>query len=563
MIFLIGHRGVGKSAIIKDFKEAVDLDQQIGNFKEIQEIFLKKGEAYFRDLEKAKLNEVLKSSPSFVSLGAGFELDRFKFPAESKFIWVQRESDAFGRVFFDRPRLEKGDPIEEFLRRKQKRDKVFSKFADFKFLLPEGDFNLGLYQKIFKDLVQGKDFASVPKWFFSLSGEKEVAFSGENIELRTDVLSEERILLLLKNEKIKNPIVALRTKPSLNFLNKLRDVKNLCVDIAVELENFSDYLVFERSYLSCHERLDFKRIESFLDMGKELKWAPLVDDIDDLMKIHEFIKRKQISFLPRSRGEGKSFKWYRILRSPQNKINFFKFGKNDYSDQPSYLEIQDFLNWQRGLRHGAVLGGDVGLSFSPEMHRDFFTKNFASTYVAISLKQNEFTPKTLKFLKSLGIDFVSVTSPFKKEAGLLSGASGPVNSLKLSDPIKFANTDLEGLRDLGLKLKSAEKVLIWGSGALGQQIKDFLGGKAELVSVRDYQKSPRTIEADVVVWAAGLKCKVYPQFGSLRPKLIYDLDYKEQSLARIIALEQGCEYISGKDFFVLQGLKQQEFFISE
>ena len=79
IISLLGYMGVGKSHISKilstelNFK-LVDLDREISNKDQlpIQEIFKKKGEIYFRKLERTLLEDILETKESIVlSLGGG------------------------------------------------------------------------------------------------------------------------------------------------------------------------------------------------------------------------------------------------------------------------------------------------------------------------------------------------------------------------------------------------------------------------------------------------------------------------------------------------------------
>lgn len=78
-IFLLGYMGSGKSYIGKQLAESLgylftDLDEEIEKKENssIPEIFEKKGEVYFRKLERQMLEDVIKSGTSLViSLGGG------------------------------------------------------------------------------------------------------------------------------------------------------------------------------------------------------------------------------------------------------------------------------------------------------------------------------------------------------------------------------------------------------------------------------------------------------------------------------------------------------------
>ena len=78
LLFLIGFMGVGKSTIGPLLAHQmrwnfIDLDQEIerGEGRPIRQIFLEKGEAYFRQLEAKALQDLRTKGPSIVALGGG------------------------------------------------------------------------------------------------------------------------------------------------------------------------------------------------------------------------------------------------------------------------------------------------------------------------------------------------------------------------------------------------------------------------------------------------------------------------------------------------------------
>ena len=77
-IFLIGFMGCGKTTLGKKLAKHlnynfIDLDSHIENktTEKITEIFDKKGEQYFRDLEKESLNEICKMDNMVLASGGG------------------------------------------------------------------------------------------------------------------------------------------------------------------------------------------------------------------------------------------------------------------------------------------------------------------------------------------------------------------------------------------------------------------------------------------------------------------------------------------------------------
>lgn len=78
IISLLGYMGTGKSHISKILSEKLkmnlkDLDEEISNFhqKNVSEIFLEKGELFFRKEEKKFLEKVLQEENTVISLGGG------------------------------------------------------------------------------------------------------------------------------------------------------------------------------------------------------------------------------------------------------------------------------------------------------------------------------------------------------------------------------------------------------------------------------------------------------------------------------------------------------------
>ena len=81
-IALIGFMAVGKSAVGRNLakrlgRRFVDLDRRIEKSAgmKVREIFEQKGEAYFRQLEKQTLAEVLKQEGQVIATGGGVVLD--------------------------------------------------------------------------------------------------------------------------------------------------------------------------------------------------------------------------------------------------------------------------------------------------------------------------------------------------------------------------------------------------------------------------------------------------------------------------------------------------------
>ncbi|MGH1468549.1 MAG: shikimate kinase [Bdellovibrionales bacterium] len=560
MYFLIGHRGVGKTTLATSVPGGMDLDAEILKTHDIADFFKKGKEAKFRELEREVLKNLLEQeSAPVISLGAGFELEKFNFPQEAKFIWVQRRSDETGRIFLDRPRLDSDkDHLEEFEGRKKKRDKLYSKHSDFSIDLEEGaeDFSL------LTELVEKGRLGKAPHGFYTLKKLAELGFVSSPIELRTDFFDEENIREILERRRGLKDLVALRKPPTEKFIEYLLSRDDILVDVPLEYTSCDYFELFKgpNFFVSEHDFISVEEIASFNEKGVHIKWSPEVESFEDLIEYHNMVKDMDLSFLPRSVGSlAGRWNWYRQITYFRNKITFFRYGLNDYIDQPSFCEVSS-LSDKEGLS-GAVIGGDVSLSHSPAFHKKFFKDHFGGTYVRVSLYQDEFLQENLSFLNSLGVSFFSVTSPFKKELGKYSKDLEVANTLSTRGVWSVEDTDKASILYLKEELKNKKSVLVWGAGAVGTSVYKTLEDKARLQSIRDYEEGALEGEDfDALVWSAGSECILRPKLQN-HPKVIYDIEYKEHSQAKAVALSWGSKYISGKDFFRVQAKAQQDFWL--
>ena len=107
-LVFVGAPGSGKTTIGKQVAEKlsvdfIDVDNEIEMDEKttISEIFVKKGEAYFRQLERAKISELLNSFDGVLSLGGGSVLDDStrQALAIAPVVWLKVSSgDASSRV---------------------------------------------------------------------------------------------------------------------------------------------------------------------------------------------------------------------------------------------------------------------------------------------------------------------------------------------------------------------------------------------------------------------------------------------------------------------------------
>jgi shikimate kinase len=107
-LVFVGAPGSGKTTIGKQVAEKlgvefIDVDNEIEMDEKttISEIFVQKGEAYFRQLERAKISELLNSFNGVLSLGGGSVLDETtrQALAIAPVVWLKVSSgDASSRV---------------------------------------------------------------------------------------------------------------------------------------------------------------------------------------------------------------------------------------------------------------------------------------------------------------------------------------------------------------------------------------------------------------------------------------------------------------------------------
>ena len=110
------------------------------------------------------------------------------------------------------------------------------------------------------------------------------------------------------------------------------------------------------------------------------------------------------------------------------------------------------------------------------------------------------------------------------------------------------------LEQLAPTLPAADRVWIWGRGALLDSLK-FVWPQAEAISAR--QGTVNTEAPDLLIWATGRSNPfVWPK---IRPKLVLDLNYGDDSPGLEFAVQNGLPYYSGLKMFELQAAAQRQF----
>lgn len=604
-IALIGHRGVGKSSLLKRLKSYllplqgglffIDLDEEIErrSAKKISELFAE-SEAHFRKIELDVFKSLIMQHPEIViSVGGGFPLK--EIPQDFEKIWVRRLTDAVGRIFLDRPRLEMNmTPLEEFLKRKSFRDEVFKEQATQEYLMPEGlEANSLTEQSIFTNQLQnvGGILTLLPQHFRSQKHLQQILDWGVHyIELRDDLLSLAQIQEVFQKIPREKILLSLRqTTTDRWIINQLPLVR--IWDWAAELGECSFATPMIVSFHQLPEFKDVQEINQFLkskvsDSYQHVKLAPVVKSWAELEMYHQWQQQAPDfrSFLPRS-ADG-IWTWYRLYQKEKQNLNFFRVDQGSALDQPS---IYEWLSTPaRPKKFAAVLGHPVFHSQTPIEQESFF-RNKDCPVFKIDIEEKDFSA-AMRFLTELGLIAAAVTAPLKIAANNLCGQSpqqrtleatelGSVNTLVLVNGAwQGHNTDLFGFDHLlrqvpGFEMnpsQAAKLIVVWGGGGTLSVIQKVcpqgLLFSSRNGQVRNKEQAMQDKEKylglaldgpEVLIWAAGSEAQMPP--ADWRPEYVVDLNYREDSFAREYALAIKAKYISGLAMFRAQAQGQREF----
>ena len=508
MIFLlVGHRGTGKTHILKLLKASMsqfgqevlcfDLDKEVetSTGQTLQQIFEKEGEQKFRELEEKTLfrflYEAMKSQKIiFVSLGAGY---CGKIPEKAKVIWIKRKTDEIGRIFLDRPRLDpKLSPLGEYFKRYFPRNQHYRNLADEVLCIPENLKDIRPWLPLFMGLQPGDIGGVLTLLPWQLTDKektreyisKRLSWGLKLFELRTDLLSLEQIFWA--KEVIPEDLILL----SLRGQGKPFPAKNL--DWALELgAPPKDFLVSAKDsnhqalrVVSLHHRQedikDTLNLFSKLDLQFHRKLAVPIYDWNELRTCHQWWQEdpKNRSFLPIS-NSGR-WEWYRLLHKYKMLLNFFREDEGSAPDQPYFSDWVEFQLFHKN-EFGAILGDPVSHSWTPEEQRSNWEEKGCNP-LRIQMSREEWSRVNFEFLKSLGLRFVAITSPLKElalqvcdELTEVAKELQSVNTIKIvKNKVVGHNTDLEGLRTVLSKFESKAKVAVWGGGGTLAVLKKLL-----------------------------------------------------------------------------------------
>lgn len=630
-VVLMGHRGTGKTAFLKRIQTALassegtlflDLDQMIEekSKKTIPEIFATQGESAFRALERetflALSNSLQGTSTScYLAVGAGFipclEKDAHPdiSPGSWKYWWLRRPTDAQGRIFLNRPRLDPNtSPLQEFKDRLPQREKIYSQWADESLILQEGF-----------DFPDAAESAWINNSIAHLGG--AVTVSAENLktdeaahnffqrrknwglhffELRDDLVSNEALARALNLAPKSQILLSFRRPENKEKLRTIQQQGNLAFDWPLEwgLCHGSNPTV-----LSYHQRES--TIEKTLakvrtlakDQGNhaQIKLALPIFNFHELLQGHLWQQEnpENHSFLPIS--DSGRWRWYRLWMKNRMPLQFWREGAGSAPDQPTLLEwlrqdeIQGEIQGESSF-FAAVLGDPVEHSRTPAEHFDFFRKLGCPVF-SIRLSREEWAQDSLQLLQTLGLRWAAVTSPLKDLAFQSSHSEDPITlHLKTTNTLLFLpssgassslpatgrwlgqNTDVAGLKlalEKNIPTFAQLKFALWGGGGTLEMAK-FLLPVSTTLAYSSQSGLPRTEEKkdseppDVVLWAVGRNhFDAGGRFPSAhwRPRWVLDMNYSEDSPGREYALRCGATYIGGLDMFRGQAEAQRQFWV--
>ncbi len=547
---IIGHRGVGKSSIIKDLKASqksylcYDLDEQVELRRKvkIQELFRDGKIKEFRKLEHEILNEIIsqfeqdtsskeknriKFKKLFVALGAGFEIEKLNKPDDSSILWVRRKTDEAGRIFFDRPSLTGNlNPLKEWAEIFYKRQKKYSDFSTAQFYIPE---NLESVLEFFLKFLEPRKIKTGYVTYIPNENDFIIHSGRHNIELRTDLVPFDKILNIL-GSKLNNNfnityILAIRGRDQVAKLLKALKTKlnNRSTKLLVDWDMSLDYppsaigkiidIYSSHSQTPVADVLNFQHhlTEKFKSKNKKkvhYKLCPKVASheaaVELDLELEDLLVDFSYSFLPRSEV-GFNLSYFRQLKSYRQKIGFYRFGDGSSSDQPLWFEWPD----RKPKGFYGIYGNNISHSLTPAYHFKFFK---SKSLWPISIDGFDRFFDYVPYFKNLDLKTLAVTSPYKKTAYLNTVFK---DKAKLKKEVDF-NLSSGSRGTLGLKNPS--------------HLKDFKSANTVVLNIEtesfntDYMglclflKRSLTKNLPILVWGGG---SLLEQLKDLHPQAFF------------------------------------------
>ncbi len=610
---LVGHRGVGKTSLLarilarRSGARGFDLDAEIEKRTgmRVPALFAARGERAFRELERTTLDELVGEAgasgvETWIAVGAGFE---GPLPAGVRATWVRRATDATGRIFLDRPRLDADrTPLDEFLSRAPEREARYRSWADAELVLREG-LRADPAEAIYFEGPSAWKLREA--WTLTLSpgrgaeaARTRALAAGLRLEIKDDEWSarqaEELLrdagtgdgkwLLSLRSGREASAWATLSARfPDAALDVDVRSLRSLASEIATKLEDRLRSPEAPR-ILSLHagEGAPATLAEAAVVLDRAardlprtvLKLAWPVASLAELEIGHDWaaLDPARRVFLPMS-ATGR-WNWYRALASRGAPLAFLREGDGSASDQPTLLEALALSRLPlAGFEAGfaAVLGSPVAHSWSPTFHEAFAAER-GWAFVRVPLALDEFDPEAVRILRKLGLRAAAITSPLKERAFELGDERRPtawefraVNTWgwrALDGKLVGTNTDFEGLAFAVRNVDLRGETAVWGGGGTREVLRKLLP-EASYYSARSGERvsGPGVGSPVRVIWAAGDKSSAWPP-EAWRPARVLDLDYRENSLGRAYARSVGAAYVNGAAMFKRQAELQQNFWRS-
>lgn len=592
---VVGHRGTGKTELMKrmqlylrDQADFVDLDTEIEKKigKTIPELFLEHGEDYFRELERQLFLESLQKShrDTYIVLGAGFDLS--VVPDSVRVLWVKRRTDLDGRIFLDRPRLNPElSPLEEFHKRAKIREERYREHADEVYLMAEGSFENRHHALAVEKAILTHEIHDVHGGFTilpqHLKSEKRWRLFVERyqnrgldfFEVRDDLLSMEQIQRVFADMPQEKFIFSFRRMQGaaqiLQNVSALND-QVTWFDWAWELgtpDEILNQVPREKLILSLHGDYS-EEWARYADKVGHLKHAPEVSTFTQVLQGFEWQQKNSTarSFLPRSKTG--QWEWCRRLLKGRQLINFWREDGGSAADQPPLWAW--LMTPQQPQTFAAVLGDPAAHSFTPLEHSDFFHKKEMPVF-AVRIAREEWD-EALPVLRKLGLTHAAVTAPHKENAAKLCHHPHlrAVNTLYWDEKKSVwlgTSTDEQGFTELmegaGMIAPLQKEIFVWGGGGTLEMIQKTLP-HASYFSSRTGKPRPGSEDAiqlrpKIVVWAAPRTAETLFPPLEWAPAMVFDLNYKEDSMGREYAQKCGANYQSGVVMFVAQAQGQRLF----
>ncbi len=354
------------------------------------------------------------------------------------------------------------------------------------------------------------------------------------------------------------------------------------VDCELEFYKKHTFLQNEKNIILSHhnftQHIDFKKVNEILGYHKKVKFvkiAAVIDSYKVLQKLSDKIKHYPNVILV---SMGKTGLVSRLLYKKFNSVATY-IGLDNFKTAPNQLTVSslffDISNVNKKTMIGGIVGGEQiihsnGLIF----YNDYFKRhNLNAVYVPFLTEDlKDFTEWFLK----QNFYGLSITMPFKEKFSQLIKNKKESNNLFTRDK-KLYNTDKIALEKAKTELgiKSRDKVLVYGSGAMAKLALEVFDNSDIYVAFRNRKKAdsvffgykektiPQDIDLLINCTPLGLNENFFEKSGlKIIPRKIIDLPYnpKKETFLITFAKENNLPFVDGLTFWHWQANRQLEEF---